>query len=78
MSDLRTYQLLTYLTNQPHMAQELLGVRPHRRASGHGLTGRLLAVVGRGLAACGQWLVSRYGMTDDQPGMLDTTTKQTA
>jgi len=61
MTDLRTYQILAYLTHQPDKTREILGVPDYRRA-GPIPGGRLLAnLLGRVLTHLGRWLLSQAG-----------------
>ncbi len=86
MNDLRTYQIVQYMTHRPDLCREILGIRAPRDYDGWLLcrllcgTGWLLTRVGRLLLRTGQALGAWAGKQDATPGAmpLDAQTRQAA
>ncbi|MBN2469463.1 MAG: hypothetical protein JXN59_01970 [Anaerolineae bacterium] len=78
MSDLRTMQMLAYMTHQPARYREVLGLpaRGWRRQEGE-RPRQLWRFGGRLLTRAGQWMLARAAQqTEDAP--VASHTKQTA
>ncbi len=66
--DLRTYQIMAYLTHQPDKAREILGVPDDRGAGiipGGWLLRPVINLLGRALTGLGRWLLSQSGQTGE-------------
>lgn len=66
MSDLRTIQILAYMTHQPRLYREVLGLPAQgwRRQEGQSPS-RLRRFAGRLLIRAGQWMLARAAHMDE-------------
>jgi hypothetical protein len=86
MNDLRTYQIIQYMTHRPDLCREILGIRAPRSYDGWLLCwllsaiGWLLTRSGRLLVRTGQGLRSWAGKAEavSAPVPLDPQTRQAA